>query len=80
MNSLILDRSINESQITQSIYTSNIFQEEKRSERRKLIDFEERRKEFEKITEETMSFAGQVVEDVIFLGERKAISLEYIFY
>ena len=52
----------------------------KQEEQKKLIDFEELKKEYTSMTEYSLPFTSQHVEDVVFVGNRRMITLEYIFY
>lgn len=64
----------------QSTHIQEEIHKEKLLEQKKLINFEELKQEYNKMTQFSLPFTTHHIEDVIFVGKRRLITLEYIFY
>lgn len=69
-----------DSELTKSSHVQEQIHEEKLLEQKKLIDFRDLQSNYKASTEQEFPFTTQHIEDVIFVGKKKLISLEYIFY
>ena len=49
-------------------------------EEKKVIDFDQLRKQYSNMTEFNLPFTAQHIEDVIFVQKKEIITLESIFY